>query len=223
MGGEEVSGRVMKTAGELMRKRTGTLIVISAPSGAGKTTLCQKLLELMPDVRMSVSFTTRQPRSGEVDGVHYSFITKERFQTMIAEDAFVEWAEVHGNYYGTSRRQIEEICAAGKDVILDIDVQGASQIRQSYPDSVHVFVLPPSQKALQERLVGRGSDSSEVIARRLQKARDEIREYRLYNYVIINDLLDVALQELLSIVRAERARVERFDHAWAVASFLKEE
>jgi guanylate kinase len=206
-----------------MRNRTGNLIVLSAPSGAGKTTLCQKLLEQKPDVQMSVSFTTRLPRTGEVDGIHYSFIEKERFQAMIAEGAFVEWAEVHGNYYGTSRRQIEEICAGGKDVILDIDVQGARQIRQSYPASVHIFVLPPSQEALQERLVGRGSDAPEVIARRLRKARDEIREYRRYNYVIINDLLDMALQELLSIVCAERVRIERFDHAWAVASFLKEE
>lgn len=206
-----------------MRKRTGNLMVLSAPSGAGKTTLCQKLLEQMPDVQMSVSFTTRPPRAGEVDGVHYSFIEKERFQTMIAEASFVEWAEVHGNYYGTSRKRIEEICAAGNDVILDIDVQGARQIRQAFPDSVHIFVFPPSQEALQQRLEGRMSDAPEVIARRLQKARDEIREYRLYNYVIINDLLDVALQELLSIVRAERARVDRFDHAWAAASFLKEE
>lgn len=198
-------------------------MVLSAPSGAGKTTLCQKLLEQMPDVQMSVSFTTRPPRAGEVDGVHYSFIEKERFQTMIAEASFVEWAEVHGNYYGTSRKRIEEICAAGNDVILDIDVQGARQIRQAFPDSVHIFVFPPSQEALQQRLEGRMSDAPEVIARRLQKARDEIREYRLYNYVIINDLLDVALQELLSIVRAERARVDRFDHAWAAASFLKEE
>lgn len=206
-----------------MRKQTGNLIVLSAPSGAGKTTLCQKLLEQMPDVQMSVSFTTRPPRAGEVEGVHYFFVEQKRFQAMIAGNAFVEWAEVHGNYYGTARRQIEEICAAGKDVILDIDVQGARQIRQSYPASVHIFVLPPSQAILQARLVGRGSDSSEVIARRLQKAKDEIREYRLYNYVIINDLLDVALQELLSIVRAERARVDRFDHVWAAASFLKEE
>lgn len=210
-------------SGDVMRKRTGNLMVLSAPSGAGKTTLCQKLLEQMPDVQMSVSFTTRPPRAGEVDGVHYSFIEKERFQTMIAEASFVEWAEVHGNYYGTSRKRIEEICAAGNDVILDIDVQGARQIRQAFPDSVHIFVFPPSQEALQQRLEGRMSDAPEVIARRLQKARDEIREYRLYNYVIINDLLDVALQELLSIVRAERARVDRFDHAWAAASFLKEE
>lgn len=207
----------------MIRKRTGNLIVLSAPSGAGKTTLCQKLLAEMPDMQMSVSYTTRQPRAGEVDGVHYSFIEKERFQTMIADAAFVEWAEVHGNYYGTSRRRIEEICAAGKDVVLDIDVQGARQIRQVFPDSVHIFILPPSQEALRQRLEGRMSDAPEVIARRLQKARDEIREYRLYDYVIINDSLDAALQELLSVVRAERARVDRFDHAWVAASFLKEE
>lgn len=197
--------------------------MLSAPSGAGKTTLCQKLLEAMPDMQMSVSYTTRQPRAGEVDGVHYSFIEKERFQAMIADAAFVEWAEVHGNYYGTSRRRIEEICAAGKDVVLDIDVQGARQIRQVFPDSVHIFVLPPSREALRQRLEGRMSDAPEVIARRLQKSRDEIREYRRYNYVIINDLLDAALQELLSIVRAERVRVDRIDQSWVAASFLKEE
>lgn len=207
----------------MIRKRTGNLIVLSAPSGAGKTTLCQKLLEAMPDMQMSVSYTTRQPRAGEVDGVHYSFIEKERFQAMIADAAFVEWAEVHGNYYGTSRRRIEEICAAGKDVVLDIDVQGARQIRQVFPDSVHIFVLPPSREALRQRLEGRMSDAPEVIARRLQKSRDEIREYRRYNYVIINDLLDAALQELLSIVRAERVRVDRIDQSWVAASFLKEE
>ena len=155
--------------------------MLSAPSGAGKTTLCQKLLEEMPDMKMSVSYTTRQPRAGEVDGVHYSFIEKERFQTMIADAAFVEWAEVHGNYYGTSRQRVEEICAAGKDVVLDIDVQGARQIRQVFPDSVHIFVLPPSQEVLRQRLEGRMSDAPDVIARRLQKARDEIREYRFYN------------------------------------------
>ncbi len=203
----------------MIRKRTGNLIVLSAPSGAGKTTLCQKLLEAMPDMQMSVSYTTRQPRAGEVDGVHYSFIEKGRFQAMIADAAFVEWAEVHGNYYGTSRRRIEEICAAGKDVVLDIDVQGARQIRQVFPDSVHIFVLPPSREALRQRLEGRMSDAPEVIARRLQKSRDEIREYRRYNYVIINDLLDAALQELLSIVRAERVRVDRIDQSWVAASF----
>lgn len=206
-----------------MRKRTGNLIVISAPSGAGKTTLCQKLLQSMPDVKMSVSYTTRGPRQGEVDGEHYSFISAEQFREMIGTGTFVEWAEVHGNYYGTSKVRIQEILNAGADVILDIDVQGARQMRQHFPESVHIFVLPPSMEALRQRLEGRMSDSPEVIARRLLKAQDEIRGYRDYNYVIINDILDEALQELLSVVRAERARVERFDHAWAAASFLKEE
>ncbi len=205
-----------------MRKRTGNLIVISAPSGAGKTTLCQKLLQCMPDVKMSVSYTTRGPRQGEADGVDYSFVSAERFREMIGSGAFVEWAEVHGNYYGTSKLRIQEILASGADVVLDIDVQGARQIRQHFPESVQIFVLPPSLDALKHRLEGRRSDSPDVIARRLLKAQHEIRGYRDYNYVIINDILDEALQELLSVVRAERARVDRFDHDWAVASFLKE-
>ncbi|HSW64626.1 MAG TPA: guanylate kinase [Dissulfurispiraceae bacterium] len=206
-----------------MRKRTGNLIVISAPSGAGKTTLCQKLLQAMPDVKMSVSFTTRGARQEEADGVHYSFISAEQFREMIGAGTFVEWAEVHGNYYGTSKLRILEILNSGADVILDIDVQGARQIRQHFPDSVHIFILPPSMEVLKQRLEGRMSDAPEVIVRRLLKARDEIRGYSDYNYVIINDILDEALEALLSVVRAERVRVERFDHDWAAASFLKEE
>jgi guanylate kinase len=205
-----------------MRKQRGNIIVLSAPSGAGKTTLCQKLLEQMPDVRMSISYTTRQPRAGEVDGVDYFFVSEDRFRSMIETAAFVEWAEVHGNFYGTARKYIEDVCASGNDVLLDIDVQGARQIQKIFPQSVLIFVLPPSQQALRQRLEGRKTDPPEVIAKRLRKAKDEIRQYHLYNYVIINDILDQALIELLSIVRAERARVEKLDHTWVVDSFLRE-
>ncbi|HMK44214.1 MAG TPA: guanylate kinase [Dissulfurispiraceae bacterium] len=206
-----------------MKRRVGTLIVVSAPSGAGKSTLCGKLLAEMPDVRMSVSYTTRPPRQGERDGIHYSFISIDAFRRMIESEAFVEWAEVHGNYYGTSKARIQEILDAGADVILDIDVQGAAQIRRHFPASVHIFILPPSLEVLRKRLEGRMSDPPEVIERRLHKAREEIQGYIAYDYVIINDSLTEALQDLRAVVRAERVRVEHFAHAWAAESFLKEE
>jgi guanylate kinase len=194
-----------------MKNNKGCLIVVSAPSGAGKTTLCKGLTEIVPGIRPSVSYTTRKPRTGELEGVHYHFVDETTFLAMKDKGLFVEWAEVHGNYYGTSGRQIAELTASGNDVVLDIDVQGAKQIRKRFSDSVLVFILPPSMDVLRERLVGRMSDPEDVVRKRLLKARDEIREYKNYDYVIINSTFGVALNELASIVIAQRARTDRLD------------
>ncbi|MBF0558816.1 MAG: guanylate kinase [Nitrospirae bacterium] len=209
-----------------MRVKKGSLFVLSAPSGAGKTTLCQRLCATLHGIHHSVSYTTRQPRPGEINDVHYSFVDRDTFMAMIAEDMFVEWAEVHGNYYGTSRKRIEELTGEGIDVILDIDVQGALQIKEklsSVPGGcVFVFVLPPSMDVLRKRLRERMSDTDEVIRIRLRNAVQEIREYKSYDYVIINDIIDDALQELLSIVLADRIRQGRIDHEWVYKNFLEE-
>jgi guanylate kinase len=194
------------------RIKKGILFVISAPSGAGKTTLCRNVLENMPDIKFSVSYTTRSPRQGEVDGVHYNFAGNEEFRRMIAGSEFIEWAEVHGNLYGTSRKKIAEMTSAGIDVLLDIDVQGARQVKESLPDSVLIFILPPSFEVLKERLTGRMTDTDEVIEKRLKKAADEIREYKNYDYVIVNYVIENALTELKSIIIAERARASRLDN-----------
>ena len=201
----------------------GNLFVISAPSGAGKSTLCAMLCETLPNVRHSVSYTTRAPRPGEINGVHYSFISVDEFRAMADRGEFIEWAEVHGNLYGTSLKRIEEMTQAGLDVILDIDVQGGGQIKEKVPDCTLIFILPPSVEALRERLTGRKSDPDEVIRTRLKNARDEIRKYKNYNYVIVNDILEAALKELISILIAERVKIARIDHAWIESNFLKEE
>lgn len=206
-----------------MRQKKGSLFVISAPSGAGKTTLCQKLREIVPDVKFSVSYTTRKPRAGEVDGVHYSFVDEDEFRSMIAEGEFVEWAQVHGNFYGTSKRRIEVMINEGFDVILDIDVQGGRQIKEHFPDSVLIFVLPPSMDELKKRLTGRMSDAEDVIKKRLKNAADEIREYKNYDYVIINDNFDDALEEIVAIIIAERVRTSKIEKDWIKENFLEEE
>ncbi|MEW5746578.1 MAG: guanylate kinase [Nitrospirota bacterium] len=205
-----------------MSPRKGSLFVVSAPSGAGKTSLCQKLCEILPGIRYSVSYTTRAPRPGEIDDVHYTFVDAAAFRAMAAAGEFVEWAEVHGNFYGTSRRRIEELLQAGTDVILDIDVQGARQIRRSLPGCLLLFILPPSMEVLKQRLTGRMSDTAAVIERRLRNALAEIAEYKNYDYVIINDLFDEALRDLSSIVLAERVRVTKIDQEWIERTFPKE-
>lgn len=205
-----------------MSPRKGSLFVVSAPSGAGKTSLCQKLCETLPGIRYSVSYTTRAPRPGEIDDVHYTFVDAAAFRAMAAAGEFVEWAEVHGNFYGTSRRRIEELLQAGTDVILDIDVQGARQIRRSLPGCLLLFILPPSMEVLKQRLTGRMSDTAAVIERRLRNALAEIAEYKNYDYVIINDLFDEALRDLSSIVLAERVRVTKIDQEWIERTFPKE-
>ena len=206
-----------------MLKRKGSLFVVSAPSGAGKTTLCRKAGEDLEGLLHSVSFTTRAPRTGEVQDVHYTFIGQDEFRAMIAKGEFVEWAEVHGNFYGTSKGRIEAIVNEGNDVILDIDVQGARHIREYYPDSILIFVLPPSMPALEQRLFNRMSDAAEVIERRLKKAREEIGEYKYYDYVIVNDLFEEAFGVFASIITAERNRIEKVDHEWIKEHFLTEE
>jgi len=187
----------------------GTLIIITAPSGAGKTTLVHGLLARDARVKLSVSYTTRAPREGEVDGQHYHFVDIERFRAMRDAGEFLEWAEVHGNYYGTSRAWIGERIGAGDDILLEIDWQGAQQVRKTFPEAVGVFVLPPSFEVLEQRLRGRGTDSDDVISRRLLGARGEMRHVGEFDYVILNDVLDDAITDLVAIVRASRLRCGR--------------
>ncbi len=183
----------------------GNLFIVSAPSGAGKSSLISALLEGKPaDKQVSVSHTTRKPRPGEVNGEHYHFVTVEEFKALIAEDAFFEWAEVFGNYYGTSRKVIELTLAEGIDVFLDIDWQGAQQVKKVMSEAVGVFILPPSRAELEKRLTGRGQDSSEIIAGRMAQAASEISHYNEYDFIIINDDFDTALSDLVAIIRSQR-------------------
>jgi guanylate kinase len=188
---------------------TGALFIVSAPSGAGKTSLVSALLGADPLVRKSVSYTTRAPRPGEQNGRHYHFVAPEEFERMRAGGELLEWALVHGHHYGTSRTVVEQVCREGHDVLLEIDWQGAAQVRAAKPEAASVFVLPPSIEALEERLRGRAQDSPEVIARRVAAARDEIAHVSEFDYVIINDDFSRACLDLQSIVRAERLRGAR--------------
>ena len=190
------------------RAGPGSLFVIAAPSGAGKTTLTRLALAQNPRLALSISTTTRAPRPGEENGVHYHFVSVETFHQMQAAGDFLESAEVHGNFYGTSRQGIEALLAADRDVILEIDWQGAQQIRQIYPESVGIFILPPSFDVLESRLQGRGTDSPEIIARRVANAREELRHLNEFPYVIINENLNEALAELLAVFTAARMRLE---------------
>ena len=184
----------------------GTLFVISAPSGAGKTSLVKALLEQTENIGVSVSHTTRVMREGEQDGVDYHFIDKDSFVAMVGEGAFLEHAQVFDNYYGTAVANIEDKLKQGDDVILEIDWQGAAQVRKQLPYAVNIFILPPSQQALEERLRGRGQDSDEIIARRMRDAQNETSHYSEYDYLVVNDEFDNALIELKSIVLARRCR-----------------
>lgn len=184
----------------------GTLFVVAAPSGAGKSTLVNALLEREPAISLSVSHTTRPPRQGEQYGRHYYFVERVEFESEIAEGIFLEHAEVHGNLYGTSRTTVAELLCQGRDVLLEIDWQGARQIRKSKPDCVSVFILPPSRVELERRLRGRASDSAEVIERRLHNSREEIAHAHEFDYIIVNDRFEDALGDLQSIVRAVRQR-----------------
>jgi guanylate kinase len=203
----------------LPRKTKGKMFVISAPSGAGKTTLCNRIVRKMPDLRQSVSFTTRQPRRREVNDRDYTFISEPEFRRMIREGDFVEWAVVHGNYYGTSRRRIEGIMDGGFDVLLDIDTQGARQIRDSYSGGAYVFIFPPSMEALRERLEKRGSNTRDDMERRLARAVEEIRDYGMFDYVIVNDVVRDAVKRLESVIAAERLRSENMDKVWLENNF----
>ncbi len=188
------------------RSPLGNLFVIAAPSGAGKTSLTCALLEREPDIRLSVSYTTRPPRPGEREGIHYHFVDPDRFNALNAAGEFLEYAHVHGNWYATSATWLKSEVAAGRDVLLEIDWQGAAQVRRLVPESVQVFILPPSLASLQDRLVTRGQDDAATIARRLNVAKDEIRHCEDFDYVIINQDFASAVDDLAAIVRSARLR-----------------
>lgn len=186
----------------------GTLFIVSAPSGAGKTSLVRKLVEADPGVEVSVSHTTRSQRPGEEDGRHYHFVDGERFRAMISAGEFLEHARVFDNLYGTARSSVNRVLVTGRDVVLEIDWQGARQVRQAVPESISVFILPPSRRALEQRLRGRGQDSDAVIAGRMRAAVDEMSHLGEYDHLVINDDFDVALADLRALVRARRLRLE---------------
>jgi guanylate kinase len=183
----------------------GNLFIVCAPSGAGKTTLVDALLEREPEIRLSISYTTRAPREGERDGVDYHFVDKARFEAMIAAGDFLEHALVHGNYYGTSRKWIERELSGDHDVLLEIDWQGAAQVRKIFPQLLGMFILPPSIAELRRRLQGRGKDAPETIERRIAGAREEISHVLEFEYIIVNDRFEQALEDMRSVVRAARA------------------
>ena len=185
----------------------GLLFIVSAPSGAGKTSLVKALVERDPGLVLSVSCTTRPAREGEQDGVHYHFLDRERFEREIGEGAFLEHAEVFGNRYGTRAADVRQCLDAGQDVLLEIDWQGARQVRERFPEAIGLFVLPPSIEELERRLRGRGTDSDDVIARRMAQARDELAHFAEYSYLVVNDCFETALAALAAIVTAERQRL----------------
>ena len=180
------------------------MFILSAPSGAGKTTLCHALLERFPDIVYSVSYTTRPPRGNEKNGVDYFFIQKEAFENKLKQDYWAEWAIVHGNFYGTSRKFLDNYLARGRDILLDIDVQGMRRIVEHYPESITIFIMPPSLEELRIRLEARAMDSSEVIERRLMDAEKEIRQRHFYRHIIINDDLEDAITDLTRLLETYR-------------------
>ena len=188
---------------------SGNLFVVSAPSGAGKTSLVNALLGINKSIDLSISYTSRTARPGEVDGKDYHFVSRDTFLEMVKHGDFVESAEVYGNLYGTSQTWISKEMSSGRDILLEIDWQGAAQVRNKFPDCISIFILPPSLQALETRLTGRKQDSAEVIAKRLQAAQDDIAHVAEFDYVIINDILDVALQQLNAIVISTGLRRER--------------
>jgi guanylate kinase len=193
-----------ETAGPLRR---GLLFVVSAPSGTGKTTVVERLVTVLPDLALSRSYTSRPARPGEIDGVDYNFVSRARFEEMMAADVLLEWAEVFGNLYGTGAADAERDLQRGRDLVQVIDVQGARQVRQRYPDTVGVFVMPPSCAVLEQRLRGRSKDTETAMQRRLETARAEVAAFAEYQYVVVNDELDACVDRLRAIVLAERARL----------------
>ena len=189
--------------------REGMLFVVSAPSGTGKTSLCRELIDSLPNLRQSISFTTRSKRDGEKDGVDYFFTNPEDFQEMIDQQLLAEWAEVHGNFYGTSMQTLNIAAGEGVDLLLDIDCQGAAQLKKNYQRGVFIFILPPDFAELEKRLYRRGTDDEDVIRRRLENAKKEISEAPWYDYLVINDDFNSAKKKLAAIVTAERCRSSR--------------
>jgi guanylate kinase len=190
-------------------QRRGTLFVVSAPSGAGKTTLCREMRLRLHDLAYSVSVTTRPPRPGEIDGTDFRFVTRSQFEDMVKQGQMAEWATVHTNLYGTPAAPLETALREGRDVLLDIDTQGAAQLRARYPDAVLIFVVAPSLGELEQRLRERRSDSEKEITRRLQRAREEVMLWKRYDYLIVNRDVKEAMEQLESIIQAERCRVAR--------------
>ncbi|TZE83419.1 guanylate kinase [Calorimonas adulescens] len=187
----------------------GILIVISGPSGAGKGTICKEVLKRDPSLCLSVSATTRKPRSGEKEGVNYYFLDKAEFEEMIKNDQFLEWAEVYGNYYGTPKSYVEEKLKEGREVILEIDIQGAMKAREKFPDGVFIFIVPPSMDELEKRIKGRATETDEEIKLRFSKAFSELKYITKYDYIVVNDAVSEAAQKVLAIITAEKCKVER--------------
>mgnify|MGYP002480521231 CR=1 FL=1 len=198
----------------------GLLIVLSGPSGVGKGTVCSRLRSLVPELVYSVSATTRPPREGEVDGVHYFFKTREQFRAMIEAGELLEWAEYVGNYYGTPRSFVQRTIEGGRDIILEIDVQGALKVKDQFPEAVLIFLLPPSLEELRRRIVGRGTESEEAIRSRMAAALEELKLMKHYDYAVVNDTPEAACGRIQSILTAERSRRWRYDPV--VESWLKE-
>jgi guanylate kinase len=208
MSSEIVPQEATRLVDESLSSR-GMLVVVSSPSGGGKGTLIRRALKVVPNLGYSVSFTTRPARAGEVHGRDYFFVSSETFNEMKQSGEFLEWACVHGNYYGTAWSQVERELLAGRDIILEIDVQGAASVRKLIPGAVEIFILPPSFEVLRNRLIGRGSELPADLELRLKNARDEVEHYREFDYVIINDELENAAKQLSSIVVSERVRRDR--------------
>ncbi|HET6670138.1 MAG TPA: guanylate kinase [Pyrinomonadaceae bacterium] len=200
---KELAGKVATAT------QSGILFVVSSPSGGGKGTLIQRVLSRLQNLSYSVSYTTRKPRNGEVHGREYFFVNREEFSQMVERNDFLEWATVHSHLYGTSRSQVAHDVALGRDIVLEVDVQGAASIRNLVHEAVSVFILPPSLKVLRERLIARGTDSEEELAVRLRNAPKELKAYKTFDYVIINDDVEQAAAKLMAIIEAERLRLSR--------------
>lgn len=200
---------MQQSKAEQIPLRQGVLLVLSGPSGTGKGTICKALLSSSPALHYSISITTRDKRVGERNGVNYWFVSKEAFQQMRQQEDLLEWAEVYGNYYGTPRHYVEEQLAAGHDVILEIDIQGAMKVKQSFPKGIFIYILPPSLDELEKRIIHRGTDSSSVIRQRLGCVREELAYAKDYNYVVINDVVETATYQIKSIIEAEHCLISR--------------
>ena len=193
----------------MIKNDKGLLLVISGPSGTGKGTVCKRLLEKNKDIFLSVSATTREPREGEIDGVSYHFYDEDKFRNLIAKNQFIEWAAFCDNYYGTPKAPVIENIDNGRDVMLEIEIEGAMKVRAKHPEGVYIFLFPPSIEVLEERLKGRGTETDEVIAKRLARAKEEFKMCTKYNYYVVNDDLEKAVEEIEAIIVAEKARKER--------------